>query len=148
MLKKAQIFFTTHKFESINCHQFIFSRKKSFLHVKTSSFSLLVWVGSFLQNIRDGRSLVTSNRLTNLAQRLLVHNLLLNCILLVFYILDQNVLRATSTFLMTERLAGIGSSPIGISHTGLFSTNSIYREIKKNSVNDTLKTFLEKTKQF
>jgi len=47
----------------------------------------------------------------------LVHKLLLNCILLVFYILDQNFLRATSTFLMTERL--VGSSPIGISHTGL-----------------------------
>jgi hypothetical protein len=43
--------------------------------------------------------------------------MLLNCILLVFYILDQNFLRATSTFLMTERL--VGSSPIGISHTGL-----------------------------
>jgi hypothetical protein len=27
------------------------------------------------------------------------------------------------------------------------STNSIYREIKKNSVNDTLKRFLEKTKE-
>ncbi len=28
------------------------------------------------------------------------------------------------------------------------STNSIYRKIKKNSVNDTLKRFLEKTKEF
>ncbi len=28
------------------------------------------------------------------------------------------------------------------------TTNSIYREIKKNSVNDTLKRFLEKTKEF
>ncbi len=28
------------------------------------------------------------------------------------------------------------------------STNSIYREIKKNSVNDTLKSFLEKTTEF
>jgi len=28
------------------------------------------------------------------------------------------------------------------------STNSIYREIKENSVNDTLKRFLEKTKEF
>ncbi len=28
------------------------------------------------------------------------------------------------------------------------STNSIYREIKKNSVHDTLKRFLEKTKEF
>jgi hypothetical protein len=74
-------------------------------------------VGNFLQNVRGGRSLITSNRLTNLAQRLLVHNLLLNCILLFFYILDQNFLRATSTFLMTERL--VGSSPIGVSHTGL-----------------------------
>ncbi len=27
------------------------------------------------------------------------------------------------------------------------STNSIYREIKKNSVNDTLKRFLEKAKE-
>ncbi len=27
-------------------------------------------------------------------------------------------------------------------------TNSFYREIKKNSVNDTLKRFLEKTKEF
>ncbi len=71
-----KIFFTIHKFESINCHQFIFPHKKSFLRVKTSSFSLLVWVGNFLQNIRDGHSLVTSNRLTNLARRLLVHNLL------------------------------------------------------------------------
>jgi hypothetical protein len=74
-------------------------------------------VGNFLENVRNGHSLVTSNRLTNLAQRLLAHNLLLNCILLFFYILDQNFLRATSTFLMTERL--VGSSPIGISHTGL-----------------------------
>ncbi len=74
-------------------------------------------MGNFLQNVIGGRSLVTSNRLKNLAQRLLVHNLLLNCILLFFYILDQNFLRATSTFLMTERL--VGSSPIGISHTGL-----------------------------
>jgi hypothetical protein len=73
-------------------------------------------VGNSLQNVRDGRSLITSNRLTNLAQRLLAHNLLLNCILLFFYMLDQNFLRATSTFLMTERL--VGSSPIGISHTG------------------------------
>ncbi len=46
-----------------------------------------------------------------------MHNLLLNCILLVFYILDQNFLRATSTFLMTERL--VGSLPIGSSHTGI-----------------------------
>ncbi len=74
-------------------------------------------MGNFLQNVREGRSLVASNRLTNLAQRLLVHTLLLNCILLFFYILDQNFLRATSTFLMTERL--VGSLPIGISHTGL-----------------------------
>ncbi len=74
-------------------------------------------MGNSLQNVRDGRSLATSNRLTNLAQRLFAHNLLLNCILLFFYILDQNFLRATSTFLMTERL--VGSSPIGISHTGL-----------------------------
>ncbi len=29
-----------------------------------------------------------------------------------------------------------------------YSTNSIYREIKKNSVNDTLKRFPEKTKEF
>ncbi len=105
------------KFESINCHQFIFAHKKSFLHVKTWTFSLLVWVGNFLQNVRDGRSFVTSNRLMSLYQRLLAHNLLLNCILLFFYILDQNFLRATSTFLMTERL--VGSSPIGISHTAL-----------------------------
>ncbi len=28
------------------------------------------------------------------------------------------------------------------------STNSIYRDIKKNSVSDTLKRFLEKTKEF
>ncbi len=28
------------------------------------------------------------------------------------------------------------------------STNSIYREIKKTSVNDTLKRFQEKTKEF
>jgi hypothetical protein len=74
-------------------------------------------MGNFLQNIRDGRSLVTSNRLTNLAKRLLVHNLLLNCFLLVFYILDHKFLRATSTYLMTERL--VGSLPIGSSHTGL-----------------------------
>ncbi len=74
-------------------------------------------MSDFLQNIRVSRSLVTSNRITNLAQRLLIHNLLLNCILLVFYILDQNFLRATSTFLMTERL--VESSPIGISYTGL-----------------------------
>jgi hypothetical protein len=33
------------------------------------------------------------------------------------YILDENFLRASSTFLMTERL--VGSSPIGIYHTGL-----------------------------
>jgi hypothetical protein len=115
ILKK--ISFTIHKFESINCHQFIFPHKKSFLHVKTWSFSLLVWVGNFLQNVRDGRSLVPSNRLTNLAQRLLAHKLLLNYILLSFYILDQNFLRATSTFLMTERL--VGSPPIGMSQTGL-----------------------------
>ena len=72
---------------------------------------------NFLQNIRGRRSLVTSNSLTNLAQRLLVRNLLLNCILLVFYMLDQNFLRETSTFPMTERL--VGSSPIGTVHTGL-----------------------------
>jgi hypothetical protein len=72
-------------------------------------------VGIFLQNVRYSRSFVTSNTLTNLAQRLLVHNLLLNCILLFLYILDQHFLWATSTFLMTERL--VGSSPIGISHT-------------------------------
>ncbi len=82
ILKK--IFFTIHKFESINCHQFIFPHKKSFLRVKTWSFSLLDWVGNFLQNVRDSRSLGTSTRLTNLAQMLLVHNLLLNCILLFF----------------------------------------------------------------
>jgi hypothetical protein len=98
-------------------HKFFNILKKSFLRIKTWSFSLLVWVGSFLQNVRDGRSLATSNRLTNLALRLLVHNLLLNCILLFFYILDQNFLRATSTFLMTEK--PVGNSSIGISHTGL-----------------------------
>jgi hypothetical protein len=74
-------------------------------------------VGNFLQNIGDGRSLETSNRLTNLAQRLLIHYLLLTCILLVFYILDQNFLRATSTFLIIERL--VGSSPIENLHTEL-----------------------------
>jgi hypothetical protein len=74
-------------------------------------------VGSFLQNVRDGRSLATSNRLTNLAQRLLAHNLLLNCILLFFHILDQNFLWATSASLMTVKL--VGSSAIGIFHTGL-----------------------------
>ncbi len=73
-------------------------------------------MANFLKNIRDGRSIITSNRLTNLAHWLLVHNLLLNCIMLLFYILEQNFLRATSTFLMNERL--VGSSPIGISHTG------------------------------
>jgi hypothetical protein len=67
-----------------NAQKFFNILKKSFLPVKMSTFSLLVEVSNFLQNIRDGRSLVTSNRLTNLAQRLLVHNLLLNCILLVF----------------------------------------------------------------
>jgi hypothetical protein len=121
MLKKAQIFyyikkifFTIHEFESINCHQFYFPHKKSFLRIKMSSFSLLVWVGSFLQNIIDGRSLVTLNRLTNLAERRLVHNLLLNCMLLgFFYILDQNFLRATSTFLITERLVEIRGASFG-----------------------------------
>ncbi len=80
-------------------------------------------MGSFLENVRDGGSLATSNRLTNLAHRLLVHNLLLNCILLFFYILDQNFLRATSTFLMTEKL--VGNSSIGISHTGLEVSGSL-----------------------
>jgi len=82
ILKK--VFSTIHKFESINCHQFIYPHKKSFLRVKRSSFSLRVWVDSVLKNIRDACSLVTLNRLMNLAQRLLVHNLLFKYILLVF----------------------------------------------------------------
>jgi hypothetical protein len=218
VLKK--LFFTTQVWKYYMSSVY-FSTQKIFLRVKAWSFLLLVWVGNFLQNVREHCSLVTSNRLTNLAQRLLLHSLLLNCIFLVFYVLDQNFLWATSSYMMTARL--VGSSPIGISHTGLsrnnwrklsgllqihsmdiqqltkvqwtvvnafsrtsannwrkwyrwregtpiktnilfvenrpmtddhsiysvrHSTNSIYREIKKNSVNDTLKRFLEKTKEF
>jgi len=57
----------------------------SFHEVKTSPFSLLVWLGSFLQNIRKFGSIATSSKLRKFAQSLFVHKLLLNRLLLICY---------------------------------------------------------------
>jgi hypothetical protein len=48
--------------------------------VKTSPFSLLVWLGSFLQNIRKFGSIATASKLRDLGQSLFVQKLLLNCL--------------------------------------------------------------------
>jgi hypothetical protein len=75
-----------------------------FHEVKTSAFSLLVWLGSFLQNIRKFGSIATSSKLRKLAQSLFVHKLLLNRLLLICYASDQKLFWANLSSHMTEAI--------------------------------------------
>jgi hypothetical protein len=108
------------KMKHINCYVCFMSRnvifvvfftwKASFFKiflfhgVKTSAFSLLVWLGSFLQNIRKFGSIATSSKLRDLAQSLFVHKLLLNRLLLICYTSDQKLFWATLSSHMTEAI--------------------------------------------
>ncbi len=75
-----------------------------FHEVKTSAFPLLVWLGSFLQNIRKFGSIATSSKLRKLAQSLFVHKLLLNRLLLICYASDQKLFWANLSSHMTESI--------------------------------------------
>jgi hypothetical protein len=72
--------------------------------VKTSAFSLLVWLGSLLQNIRKFGSIATSSKLRDPAQSLFVHKLLLNRLLLICYTSDQKLFWATLSSHMTKAI--------------------------------------------
>ncbi len=75
-----------------------------FHRVKTSPFSFLVRLGSFLSNIRKFGSIATPGRLSDLAQSLFVHKLLLNRILLILYTSDRKLFWATIRSPMTEAI--------------------------------------------
>jgi hypothetical protein len=75
-----------------------------FLRVKTSTFSLLVPLSSYLQNIRKFGSIAMLNKLRNPARSFFVHKLLLKRILLVSYSLDQKLFEATLSFLLIEAI--------------------------------------------
>jgi hypothetical protein len=72
--------------------------------VKASAFLLLVWLGSFLQNIRKFGSIATSSKLRDLTQSLFVYKLLLNRRLLICYTSDQKLFWANLSSHMTEAI--------------------------------------------
>jgi hypothetical protein len=127
-----------------------------FYEIKTSAFSLLVWLSNFLQNIRKFGIITTLSKLRDLAQSfrsLFVHKLLLNRILLICYTSDQKLFWVTLSSHMTEvivffvekRQKTDAHSNYSVEHS---SVKAVYREIKKNSVNDNFQRLLEKTKKF